>query len=110
MLPYWNGDGLASPKYGNIAIKKLLEKMISLGSDKKNLTAKIFGGGEVIDTTMANFYIGEKNIELAFQYMKDVQIPVISSCVGGLYGRKIIYHTDTSIVHHGFIDREIIKK
>ena len=31
MLPLWNGQGLASPKYGNIAIEKLLEKMISLG-------------------------------------------------------------------------------
>jgi chemotaxis protein CheD len=107
MLPYWNGDGLASPKYGNVAIKKLLEKMILLGADKKNLIAKIFGGGEVIDTTMANFYIGERNIELAFQYMQDVQIPVVSSCVGGLYGRKIIYSTNTGVIQHSFIDREV---
>ena len=28
MLPYWNGQGLASPKYGNIAIEKLIDKMI----------------------------------------------------------------------------------
>ena len=28
MLPFWNGQGLASPKFGNIAISKLLEKMI----------------------------------------------------------------------------------
>ncbi len=26
MLPYWNGNGLASPKYGNIAIEKLYKK------------------------------------------------------------------------------------
>ena len=27
MLPFWNGQGLASPKFGNIAIHKLLEKI-----------------------------------------------------------------------------------
>ena len=35
MLPYWNGQGLASPKFGNIAIEKLLEKMISMGVIKE---------------------------------------------------------------------------
>ena len=28
MLPLWNGEGLASPKYGNIAIDKLVKKML----------------------------------------------------------------------------------
>ena len=55
MLPYWNGQGLASPKYGNIAIEKLIEKMLFLGSKKENLKAKVFGGGEVIETTINQF-------------------------------------------------------
>ena len=45
LLPYWNGDGLASPKYANIALPKLLEKMIELGCRRQNLRAKLFGGG-----------------------------------------------------------------
>jgi len=39
MLPFWNGEGLASPKYGNIAIAKLIEKMLEFGSDRRNLRA-----------------------------------------------------------------------
>jgi len=58
MLPFWNGTGLASPKYGNIAIQKLVEKMLSLGAKKENLQAKIFGGGEVIETKSNHFKIG----------------------------------------------------
>ena len=27
MLPLWNGNGLASPKFGNIATEKLIEKI-----------------------------------------------------------------------------------
>ena len=48
MLPFWNGQGLASPKYGNIAIERLLEKMIALGCKKSNIRAKVFGGGRLL--------------------------------------------------------------
>src|SRR5688572_13771956 len=44
MLPWWNGNGMPSPKYGDIAIERLIDKMLFLGSQKKNLVAKIFGG------------------------------------------------------------------
>ena len=59
MLPLWNGQGLASPKFGNIAIVKLYERMLELGCNKSNIIAKVFGGGEVIDTQISNFNIGQ---------------------------------------------------
>lgn len=43
MLPNWNGHDLASPKYGNIAIEKLLERLYMLGCRRENMQAKIFG-------------------------------------------------------------------
>ena len=49
MLALWNGEGLPSPKYGNIAITKLIEKMLSLGRRKGDLKAMVFGGGEVLE-------------------------------------------------------------
>ena len=74
MLPLWNGDGLASPKYGNIAIEKLLEKMILHGSNKYNIVAKVFGGGEVIDTQTQYFHIGERNIQLAWDTLEEYNL------------------------------------
>src|SRR6056297_3813852 len=59
MLPLWNGEGLASPKYGNIAIPKLIEKMTGLGSKQKNLKAKIFGGANIFESNLEQFQIGE---------------------------------------------------
>ena len=32
LLPLWNGEGLPTPKYGNIAISRLIEKMEALGA------------------------------------------------------------------------------
>ncbi|MFA5074278.1 MAG: chemotaxis protein CheD [Nitrospirota bacterium] len=98
MLPFWNGEGLASPKYGSIAIPKMLEKMIRLGANKKGIQAKIFGGSEVLRVTSSAMNIGERNIMLAQDMLQEEKIPVISSDVGGKTGRKIIYDTSTGNV------------
>lgn len=106
MLPFWNGQGLASPKYGSIAIDKLYQKMISYGSRKEDLKAKIFGGGEVIETKVKQFFIGERNIVVAREMLAELGIPIISSSVGGKLGRKIIYNTETGEVAHRFIQKQ----
>ncbi len=103
MLPLWNGKGLASPKYGNVAIEKLITNMIRNGCNKKNITAKIFGGGEVIKHTKPQFNIGERNITIAKEILKEENIKVIASSVGGKRGRKIIFDTYTGSVKMKFI-------
>ncbi len=103
MLPFWNGQGLASPKYGNIAIEKLIEKMIGLGSNKKNLIAKVFGGGEIIETQQNIFNIGERNIKLAEEILFKENIPIKSLSVGGNMGRKIIFYTFTGEIRQKYI-------
>ncbi|NLF43892.1 MAG: chemotaxis protein CheD [Bacteroidales bacterium] len=110
MLPLWNGQGLASPKYGNIAIEKLIERMLQMGSKKSNLKAKVFGGGEVIETQISHFQIGERNIVLAMESLKDEKIPIISQSVGGKLGRKIQYNTQTGAVLHKFIEKQAINQ
>jgi len=107
MLPLWNGEGLASPKYGNIAIEKLVEKMYQQGSKKTNLVAKVFGGGEVIDTTIKQFNIGERNIKIALEMLEMYNIPIVAQSVGGKFGRKIQYTTNTGEVKHKFIERNV---
>jgi len=107
MLPLWNGDGLASPKYGNIAIDKILGKMIALGSNKYNIVAKVFGGGEVIDTETQYFQIGDRNIKLALEILEEKKIPIVSSSVGGKFGRKIIMNTITGEIKQRYVKREV---
>jgi chemotaxis protein CheD len=106
MLPLWNGEGLASPKYGNIAVEKLVEKMKNYGSHQSNLKAKIFGGGEVIDIRDAYFNIGKRNIKMAYDMLDDYRIPILGSSTGGKYGRKIIYNTYTGQVKQRYVRRQ----
>ncbi len=98
LLPLWNGDGLASPRYGNIAIAKLIEKMLDLGADHENLRAKLFGGGDVLKMTSAFMNIGQRNVLLAENLLRDEHIPVVSADTGGQSGRKILFNTRTGVV------------
>ncbi len=97
-LSLWNGDGLATPKYGNIAIEKLITKMQDLGSKKKDIKAKVFGGGAVLSATAKSLNIGEQNIMVALDILQQERIPIISSAVGGNSGRKLRYYTETGVV------------
>ena len=103
MLPYWNGEGLASPKYGNIAINKLIEQMLKKGSKRLNLVAKIFGGANVSQVNHNIYYINKRNISVSVNLLKEYSIPIVNSCIGGNKGRRIQFCTETGKVLHKFI-------
>jgi chemotaxis protein CheD len=105
MLPLWNGQGLASPKYGNIAIEKLIQKIESTGGVRKNMVAKIFGGAYVLNSQNKSFRIGERNIEIAISSLKEYKIPIIAQSVSGELGRKILYSTETGEVKMKFVEK-----
>lgn len=101
MLPLWNGDGLATPKYGNIAMEKLLAKVLSIGCRREYLVAKVFGGANVTGTGLEVFMIGDRNIMLALEMLEEFRIPVVAKDVGGRVGRKIVMNSRTGVVMVG---------
>ena len=108
MLPNWNGNDLASPKYGNIAIDKLIERMFYLGSNRNDLVAKVFGGGELLEARTGNsMLIGERNIRVARLMLEERNIPIVASSTGGKRGRKIIFFNDSGEVRHKFLEKKV---
>ena len=97
LLPLWNGEGLPTPKYGNIAITRLIEKVRRLAGDGE-LIAKVFGGASMWSRTEGALAVGERNVELAFSLLEEEKIKVISQDVWGEMGRKVIFDTKTGSV------------
>ena len=97
MLPLWNGEGLPVPKYGNIAIDKLIEKMLVLGAQKERLVARIFGGAKVLSTDMGTFRVGSRNITLARELLATHRLPIVEAEVGGEQGMRVLFNTRTGI-------------
>jgi len=107
MLPLWNGEGLPSPKYGNIAINKLIKKMADQGSMRHNMIAKIFGGAEKSEPTSNHFFIGRRNIQIAEEILKEENIKIVGQSTGGYKGRKLQFHTHTGEVYMKYVMREL---
>lgn len=94
LLPFWNGNGLQSPKFGNISIPKLIEAMLDMGANFKTMEAKIFGGASMNIPVSQNMMIGEKNILVAKEILKEYKIAIVASDVGGENGRKIQFNLE----------------
>jgi chemotaxis protein CheD len=106
MLPLWNGEGLPTPKFGNVAIEKLLQKMLSLGCQKQNLVAKIFGGANVLNAGPGLFQVGERNIVVARELLSSHSIPIKASDIGGIYGRRVAFDSGKGSVLVAKLDRK----
>jgi len=93
MLPLWNGRGLPTPKYGNIAIEKLINNLRALGSRKGDLVAKVFGGASILDIDRGLYAIGERNIQIAKEVLAMSGIPILASETGGTRAMKIEFNS-----------------
>ncbi|MDT8442685.1 MAG: chemotaxis protein CheD [Desulfuromonadales bacterium] len=98
LLPLWNGEGLPTPKYGNIAIEKLIDKVKALSGPGDKLIAKVFGGASMWEKTEGLLAVGQRNIEFAIETMEKHRIPIVSSDLGGYHGRKVIFNSGDGTV------------
>jgi chemotaxis protein CheD len=98
LLPHWVGNGSSSARFGNVAVRSLIEKMLAMGGQKQNLQAKVFGGACVIGAFEGREeHLGTKNSAVALRTLRQEGIPVVADDVGGRRGRKVIFHTDTGV-------------
>jgi chemotaxis protein CheD len=81
-------------RYGLYAMEALINEFLKLGSTRRNLKAKIFGGGKVLANQM-QMNIGEDNIKFAEEYLAAEGIPVVVRDTGGTRARKIYLYPTT---------------
>jgi chemotaxis protein CheD len=98
LLPHWAGNGVSSARFGNVAVRSLIDRMLAFGGQEQSLQAKVFGGACVVDAFQGRGApLGTKNADLALRVLRQEGIPVVAEDVGGRRGRKVIFHTDTGV-------------
>jgi chemotaxis protein CheD len=84
-----------------------------MGIDKKNLTAKIFGGASMLQNNSNNLFqnIGEKNVQAARETLNKHQIPILFEDVGGHNGRTITFFLEDGrvLLRSGATEKYIYK-
>lgn len=92
LLPDGDASAANRLRYGNIANQELLQQMLAAGSDIKNLQARIFGGSSAFANGNEQT-LGDRNIDLALDFVRRHGIPLLEKQVSGKRGRKLIFNT-----------------
>ena len=86
-------------RYGIHAMELLINGLMKAGVAKRELSAKVFGGGNVLNADpTSRYHIGFKNTEFVFKFLAAENIPVIARDTGEDYGRKIYFFPETGKV------------
>ncbi len=87
-------------KFADTGIKKLLETMLIMGANKKNITAKIAGGANMFTASQGkNLRIGEINYEAVRRNLRKLMIPIIAEDCGKNYGRTLEVDVASGVVN-----------
>lgn len=87
-------------KFADLAIPILLEKMLKLGANNKNIKGKIAGGASMFTFTdkSMNMDIGNRNGVAVKKVLQNLHIPIISEDIGGNKGRTMVLDTSSFTV------------
>ena len=94
MLPQLAGSSASSPRFGNVAMQELLDRMIAAGARVPFIRARVFGGSCMFERMKTSDHLGQKNIHLAVDFLTFRGIEIVQTDVGGDRGRKLRFHTD----------------
>lgn len=79
----------ASARYGAFAMEQLINRVLSLGTGRKqNLEIKLFGGG-LINRALTD--VGAKNIAFVHEFLANEGYPLAKSDLGGSYARRVMF-------------------
>ena len=94
LLPANPGRGASDPRYGDMAMTRLLDSMVERGAAIRRLVAKIVGGASVLRAfDNARKSIGDQNVAIAREFLERMNIHVAGDQTGGRRGRKLLFHT-----------------
>jgi chemotaxis protein CheD len=84
----WGNVPGDATRYGNYAMEHLINEILTHGGERKNLRAKVFGGGQILKQ-MSD--VGSKNAQFVIQYLSTERIPIISQDLMETYPRKVLF-------------------
>lgn len=103
MLPMNQRDRVppSDLRFGADAMPWLIQSLADLGARRRNLKAKIFGGGAGMEGAMR---VGYGNIDYARDVLEEYSIPVLAEDVGKVVSRQVRFESDTGRAYVRYLD------
>jgi len=96
LLPEGLDEGPNRLRYGNVANQELLNQVLALGCEIRNMQAKIFGGSSAFGADPSNS-VGSRNVELAEKFLRAAGIRVMEKEVSGKRGRRLAFQISDGV-------------
>jgi chemotaxis protein CheD len=94
LLPRRGPDAPRSSRYGDAAVSLLVSRLLTLGAERGDLRAKVFGGAHVLSSVpTGGRTLGGDNVQVALASLRDERVQMISEDVGGTRGRRLAFNT-----------------
>ena len=84
-------------RLGVYAMEVLINRMLKLGAERSRLTAKVFGGGSVLEG-MEALNIGNQNGSFVLEFLREEGIPVAAQDLYDTCPRKVYFFSATGKV------------
>ncbi|BFM05991.1 chemoreceptor glutamine deamidase CheD [Halioxenophilus aromaticivorans] len=88
----WGNIASDATRYGNYAMEHLVNEMLKYGAIRRNLRAKVFGGGKVLSQATD---VGAKNADFVLLYLHQENIKLEAQDLGDVYPRKVLFDPKT---------------
>lgn len=110
MLPKCKDRNGKLSKYADTGIPLLIDLMVKrANANKRNLTAKIFGGARMFNISSDMFDIGKSNILETASILDRLGIRISARRLGGTKGHQISLDTNTGIVQSRILGEPTVK-
>jgi len=90
----WGTDSEPT-RFGNFAMEKLINELIKAGGVRERMEIKVFGGGNVTESTQA---IGTQNAEFVLRFLQAEGLSCLAQDLCGSHPRRIHYYPKTGRV------------
>ena len=91
-LVTWGNLPSDATRYGNYAMEHLVNELLKNGAQRKNLRAKVFGGGHVLKQCSD---VGDRNVDFVLEYLDMEKIPILAHDLRDFYPRKVMFDPRT---------------
>ena len=99
-------------KYVDVSINYMIRVMKQNGMVPSSVVVKLFGGSDMFDAASdsnpARFAVGAENIKMARAVLQQHGIRIQKTDVGGLYGRKLLFFSETGQVFVKKLNRKAV--
>jgi len=85
-------------KYVTCSIRYLAKKFKTKGVNRSDIQVKLFGGANVLANQRKAITVGEKNIAVAREMIREYGFSLHSEKIGGAKGLSLLFYSDTGDV------------